>query len=211
MRLREDLNTRVLLETAAILRRGLARRVVEMFAVVLDAFGTGIRELGAPGDALRTAFRVDGMMTEGVDEVREGKFPRNGWRSDEQRPKVIRLVNSVSVLSRMKQRKEEWKLEGGEGASTIPYHSIRRGKGWCDTGMVVRLPRRVLINSRELVDKNKEVVPAACIVEWNELENPSFNISKPRMEAMEHFNENVSPHTFVSSVGLNSSRFSTDI
>lgn len=66
----------MLLETA-ILRRGLARRVVETFVVVFDAFGTGIRELEALGEALRAVFRVDGMMSEGV-EVREGELPRNG-------------------------------------------------------------------------------------------------------------------------------------
>lgn len=65
VRLREDLNTRVLL-TVVTLRRGLTCRAVEMFAVALDAFGTGIRELGGPAGALRTVFRVDGMMTEGV-------------------------------------------------------------------------------------------------------------------------------------------------
>ena len=56
----------MLLEAVATLRRGLARRVVEMFAVVFDAFGTGIREL-ALGDALRTVFRVDGMLSEGIE------------------------------------------------------------------------------------------------------------------------------------------------
>lgn len=69
MRPREDLNTR-LLETVTTLRRGLVRRVIGAFPVAFDAFGTGIRELGAPGDALRLVFRVDAMLYERCRSLR---------------------------------------------------------------------------------------------------------------------------------------------